>query len=161
MVKFYKHTNKLVKRIQKQLGARFPERVLQNALAKEFIDAKIQYEKELNLDILYKKNRVGYITADFFIPKQKKFNLKEDLIIETKQAGLQMKVEYLSQLKIYLKSRSQQVGFDNISKAMLICWENKDLLDEDESRVKFSTNVRLEVWELSEKKDEMLKIWSA
>ena len=38
---------------------------------------------------------------------------------------------------------------------------NKDLLDEDESRVKFSTNVRLEVWELSEKKDEMLKIWSA
>lgn len=161
MVKFYKHTNKLVKRIQKQLGARFPERVLQNALAKEFIDAKIQYEKELNLDILYKKNRVGYITADFFIPKQKKFNLKEDLIIETKQAGLQMKVEYLSQLKIYLKSRSQQVGFDKIRKAMLICWENKDLLDEDESRVKFSTNVRLEVWELSEKKDEMLKIWSA
>ena len=161
MVKFYEHTNKLVKRIQKQLGARFPERVLQNALAKEFIDAKIQYEKELNLDILYKKNRVGYITADFFIPKQKKFNLKEDLIIETKQAGLQMKVEYLSQLKIYLKSRSQQVGFDKISKAMLICWENKDLLDEDESRVKFSTNVRLEVWELSEKKDAMLKIWSA
>ena len=55
MVKFYEHTNKLVKRIQKQLGARFPERVLQNALAKEFIDAKIQYEKELNLDILYRK----------------------------------------------------------------------------------------------------------
>ena len=25
MVKFYEHTNKLVKRIQKQLGARFPE----------------------------------------------------------------------------------------------------------------------------------------
>ena len=63
MIKFYKHMEKIVKRIQKQLGARFPERVLQNALAKEFMDSNIQYEKELNLDILYKKNRVGYILS--------------------------------------------------------------------------------------------------
>ena len=62
MIKFYKHMEKIVKRIQKQLGARFPERVLQNALAKEFRDSNIQYEKELNLDILYKKksSRIHY-----------------------------------------------------------------------------------------------------
>ena len=50
------------------------------------MDSNIQYEKELNLDILYKKNRVGYITADFYIPKQKVFNISEDIVIETKQS---------------------------------------------------------------------------
>ena len=67
MIKFYEHTGiNLLREFKKTVGARFPERVLQNALAKEFMDSNIQYEKELNLDILYKKNRVGYITADFY-----------------------------------------------------------------------------------------------
>ena len=161
MVKFYEHMEKIVKRIQKQLGARFPERVLQNALAKEFMDSNIQYEKELNLDILYKKNRVGYITADFYIPKQKVFNISEDIVIETKQSSLQMRTDYLSQLKMYLRTRRNQNIQNPVSKAILICWENKDMLNEDETELRFSNDVRVEVWELADKGGTLKKIWGS
>ena len=84
MKKFYEHTAKLTKKIQRELGAGFKENVLQAALAVEFIHAKIAYEKELALDVLYKKHPVGYIIADFYIPKQTNFGISEDIIIETK-----------------------------------------------------------------------------
>jgi len=161
MEKIYDQIEKYVKRIQKHLGAGFKEGVLQNALAKEFIDSKIKYEKELNLDILYKKNRIGYITPDFYIPKQNTFDINEDFIIETKQAPLKTKVENLSQLKIYLKSRRNHFGYKDINKAMIIYWENKDLLNENENHVNFSIEVLIEVWELSKKSDSMKKIWTS
>ena len=88
MKEFYKHVTKLSKRIQRELGAGFKENVLQAALAVEFINSRVAYEKEFSLDVLYKKHPVGYIVADFYIPQQKNFGIKEDLIIETKQAAL-------------------------------------------------------------------------
>ena len=95
MKEFYKHVTKLSKRIQRELGAGFKENVLQAALAVEFINSRVAYEKELSLDVLYKKHPVGYIVADFYIPQQKNFGIKEDLIIETKQAALELSLIHI------------------------------------------------------------------
>lgn len=159
MEKLYAHVTKLTKKIQKDLGAGFREHVLQAALAIEFIGSKLEYEKELALDVLYKKHPIGYIIADFYIPKQAGFGISEDIIIETKQGTLEDKVEYLSQLKIYLKSRAKHQGKQGISKAILIQWDKKDYLAEDHSIMTFSTDIKAEVWEL--KRNKLHKIWSS
>ena len=159
MKEFYKHVTKLSKRIQRELGAGFKENVLQAALAVEFINSRVAYEKEFSLDVLYKKHPVGYIVADFYIPQQKNFGIKEDIIIETKQAALENKIEYLSQLKIYLKSRAKHLSKENTCKAMLIQWNKKDHLSEDGLTLEFSSNIKVEVWELDKNKLNM--IWSS
>ena len=159
MKKFYEHTAKLTKKIQRELGAGFKENVLQAALAVEFIQAKVEYEKELSLDVLYKKHPIGYIIADFYIPKQTNFGISEDIIIETKQATLEDKAEYLSQLKIYLKSRAKHLGKEQISKAILIQWDKKDHLAEDHNSITFTTDIKVDVWELE--KNKLHKIWSS
>ena len=158
MKKFYEKVGILTKNIQKELGAGYKENVLQAALAVEFIKSKITYEKELQLDVLYKKHPVGYIIADFYIPKQSNFGINEDIIIETKQAALEDKVEFLSQLKIYLKSRAKHLGKESISKAMLVQWDKKDHLADDHNSVSFTDNMKVEVWEL--KRNKLHKIWS-
>ena len=159
MKKFYEQATKLTKKIQKELGAGYKENVLQAALAVEFIHSKIAYEKELQLDVLYKKRPVGYIIADFYIPKQTNFGISEDIIIETKQAVLEDKAEFLSQLKIYLKSRARHLGKESISKAMLIQWDKKDHLADDHNSISFTANIKVEVWEL--KRNKLHKIWSS
>ena len=159
MKKFYEKVGILTKNIQKELGAGYKENVLQAALAVEFIKSKITYEKELQLDVLYKKHPVGYIIADFYIPKQSNFGINEDIIIETKQAALEDKVEFLSQLKIYLKSRAKHLGKESISKAMLVQWDKKDHLADDHNSISFTANMKVEVWEL--KRNKLHKIWSS
>jgi GxxExxY protein len=159
MKQFYEQVTKFTKRIQKELGAGFKENILQAALAVEFIQAKVEYEKELSLDVLYKKRPIGYIIADFYIPKQTNFGISEDIIIETKQATLEDKAEYLSQLKIYLKSRTKHLGKEHISKAMLIQWDKKDRLAEDQDSIAFTANIKVDVWELQQNK--LHKIWSS
>ena len=158
MEKFYEKVGILTKNIQKELGAGYKENVLQAALAVEFIKSKITYEKELQLDVLYKKHPIGYIIADFYIPKQSNFGISEDIIIETKQAALEDKVEFLSQLKIYLKSRAKHLGKESISKAMLVQWDKKDHLADDHNSISFTANMKVEVWEL--KRNKLHKIWS-
>ena len=159
MKKFYEHVAKLTKKIQKELGAGFKENILQAALAVEFIQAKVEYEKELSLDVLYKKHPIGYIIADFYIPKQTNFGISEDIIVETKQATLEDKAEYLSQLKIYLKSRAKHLGKEHISKAILIQWDKKDHLAEDHNSITFSADIKIDVWELQ--RNKLHKIWSS
>ena len=159
MKKFYELTTKLSKKIQKELGAGFKENVLQAALAVEFIQAKVEYEKELSLDVLYKKHPIGHIIADFYIPKQTNFGISEDIIIETKQATLEDKAEYLSQLKIYLKSRAKHLGNKDISKAILIQWDKKDRLADDHNSITFTADIKIDVWELQ--KNKLHKIWSS
>ena len=159
MKKFYEHVAKLTKKIQKELGAGFKENILQAALAVEFIQAKVEYEKELSLDVLYKKHPIGYIIADFYIPKQTNFGISEDIIVETKQATLEDKAEYLSQLKIYLKSRAKHLGKEHISKAILIQWDKKDHLAEDHNSITFTSDNKIDVGELQ--RNKLHKIWSS
>ena len=159
MKKFYEQATKLTKKIQRELGAGFKENVLQAALAVEFIQAKVEYEKELSLDVLYKKHPIGYIIADFYIPKQTNFGISEDIIVETKQATLEDKAEYLSQLKIYLKSRAKHLGKEHISKAILIQWDKKDHLAEDHNSITFTADIKIDVWELQ--RNKLHKIWSS
>jgi len=159
MKQFYEEVTKLTKKIQRELGAGFKENVLQAALAIEFIQAKVEYEKELSLDVLYRKRPIGCIIADFYIPKQTNFGISEDIIIETKQATLEDKAEYLSQLKIYLKSRAKHLGKEHISKAILIQWDKKDHLAKDHNSIAFTANIKVDVWEL--KKNKLHKIWSS
>ena len=159
MKKFYEQATKLTKKIQRELGAGFKENVLQAALAVEFIQAKVEYEKELSLDVLYKKHPIGYIIADFYIPKQTNIGISEDIIIETKQATLEDKAVYLSQLKIYLKSRAKHLGKEHISKAMLIQWDKKDHLAEDHNSITFTADIKIDVWKLQ--RNKLHKIWSS
>ena len=63
--------------------------------------------------------------------------------------------DYLSQLKMYLRTRRNQNIQNPVSKAILICWENKDMLNEDETELRFSNDVRVEVWELADKGDTL------
>ena len=64
----------------------------------------------------------------------------------------------IGQLKIYLKSRVKHLGKQSISKAILIQWDKKDHLAEDNSSMTFSTDIKVEVWELQ--KNMLHKIWS-
>jgi GxxExxY protein len=87
MKQFYEQVTKFTKRIQKELGAGFKENILQAALAVEFIQAKVEYEKELSLDVLYKKRPIGYIIADFYIPKQ--------ILVSVKTLSLKLNKQHL------------------------------------------------------------------
>ena len=109
--------------------------------------------------IIFHPPYLGYIIADFYIPKQTNFGISEDIIIETKQATLEDKAEYLSQLKIYLKSRAKHLGKEQISKAMLIQWDKKDHLAEDHNSITFTADIKVDVWELQ--KNKLHKIWSS
>jgi GxxExxY protein len=88
MKQFYEQVTKFTKRIQKELGAGFKENILQAALAVEFIQAKVEYEKELSLDVLYKKRPIGYIIADFYIPKQTNFGIRKTLSLKPSKQHL-------------------------------------------------------------------------
>ena len=44
---------------------------------------------------------------------------------------------------MYLRTRRNQNIQNPVSKAILICWENKDMLNEDETELRFSNDVRV------------------
>jgi len=57
---------KMANNIYSELGGGFNETVNQNALAIELRENKINYLKEVNIEIFYKGNSIGTDRPDFF-----------------------------------------------------------------------------------------------
>lgn len=91
----------LAEEVRKNLGCGFPENVFQGALAIEMRRNKIEYLKEVNIEIFYKGESVGADRPDFIITKND--DLKKTIIIELKVAD-KITDNNRAQLKSYCTS---------------------------------------------------------
>ena len=88
-----------------ELGPGFKEDTFQKALAISFRHAGIEYLKETNIEVFFKKESLGIFRLDFVVLAQKNndWKLSEPVIIETKVAS-GIKNDARLQLKNYLLS---------------------------------------------------------
>ena len=86
MKKIVNEILKISNRIYKELGSGFPENIYQNALAIELRRAKIEYLKEVNIEIFYRNESIGADRPDFILLpcKAKPFSIKSPIAIEMK-----------------------------------------------------------------------------
>ncbi|MCM8779810.1 MAG: GxxExxY protein [Candidatus Omnitrophica bacterium] len=68
--------------VQRHIGCGFNEVIFQNALAIEFRKRKIEYLKEVNIEIFYKGESVGVDRPDFILTKIDEY--KEPILLELK-----------------------------------------------------------------------------
>ncbi len=87
--------------VYKILGAGYNECVYEEALALEMRKAKIDYDIELNTEIMYKGEKVGIHKLDFIVERK--------LVIELKAAASISKGN-ISQTKSYLKTLGLKKG---------------------------------------------------
>ena len=133
------------------LGSGFKEDTFQKALSISFRKEGIKYLKETNLEIFYQDESLGVFRLDFLLPKQKnkKFTLKQPIIIETKSAA-KISNDARLQLQNYLMSlplNSSEV-LSSISDGIIVNWRNNLSVEEpDETQPK----VQSEVWCMKKK----------
>tara|TARA_B100001971_G_C18211448_1_gene550970 strand:+ start:1024 stop:1395 length:372 start_codon:yes stop_codon:yes gene_type:complete len=96
-----KKIKKFAIEVYKALGAGYNECVYEEALAIEMRRAKIEYDIELNTEIMYKGEKVGIHKLDFII--ERKF------VIELK-AGTSIQKSHISQTKSYLRTLGLKKG---------------------------------------------------
>jgi GxxExxY protein len=75
------------------LGNGFQEKIYQRALAYEFELQKLNYERELEMDIFYKKRHIGARRVDFLVEKIISVELKA--LIKTEPVHLAQAINYL------------------------------------------------------------------
>lgn len=92
---------KLGEEVRKNLGCGFIETIYQNALAIELRKSKIEYLKEVNIEIFYKVESVGVDRPDFIITKID--GCKEPILLELKVAD-KISDNHRIQLKSYCTS---------------------------------------------------------
>lgn len=106
-----KKIKKFATEVYKILGSGYNETVYEEALALEMRKAKIDYDIELNTEIMYKEEKVGIHKLDFII--ERKF------VVELK-AGTSIQKSHISQTKSYLKTLGLKKGllinFPNVDK---------------------------------------------
>ena len=138
-----------------ELGPGFKEDTFQKALAISFRHTGVQYLKETNIEVFFKKESLGVFRLDFVILPQKigNWRLSDSVIIETKVAS-GIKNDARLQLKNYLLS----VPLNNASTlnkardGIILNWRNNlDALDtlEDE-------HIDIELWTMSSANDMKL-----
>lgn len=96
-----KKVKELATKVYATLGAGYNETVYEEALAIEMRKAKMKYDIELNLEIMYEGEKVGTHTLDFIIDRK--------LVIELKATGSLTK-SHRVQLKSYLKTLGLGTG---------------------------------------------------
>ncbi|MDP3093722.1 MAG: GxxExxY protein [bacterium] len=84
------------------LGFGHKEKVYQKALCLEFERAKIRYEQEKALPIIYDDKKIGIYRPDFVI--------NDEILIEIKAVPVMPK-SHETQLTYYLKGTSYRLGF--------------------------------------------------
>tara|TARA_Y100000992_G_C21158677_1_gene439913 strand:+ start:40 stop:522 length:483 start_codon:yes stop_codon:yes gene_type:complete len=99
LIVFTELITKIARNIHKELGPGFTESVYQGALAIELRRFDINYLKEMNFEIFYKKQVAGEGRLDFFINDKKLPNL----IVETKSLSC-LNDSARSQITSYLLS---------------------------------------------------------
>ena len=87
--------------VYNELGFGHKEQVYQKALASEFVNAKILYQREKSLDVKYKNSVVGSYKPDFIVD--------DKLVLELKAVEFMPK-SYETQLINYLKTTQFQLG---------------------------------------------------
>jgi len=119
---------KLGEEVRKHLGCGFEEEVYQGALAIEFRNNKIEYLKEVNVEIFYKGEWVGVDRPDFIITKIAGYN--KPIILELKSAD-KINDGQRIQLKSYCKSlpKNNNPVLNNISGGILMAFPSGDVED--------------------------------
>ncbi|PZR26188.1 MAG: GxxExxY protein [Citrobacter freundii] len=88
-------------RVHAELKNGYQELIYQRALALEFIDAGLQFNREFNMPIYYKGKRIGTRRVDFFICK---------LISVEIKAVSKLVPEHITQALNYLEAYNIEVG---------------------------------------------------
>ena len=152
LLKCTRHIQKLAEESYVELGANFIEDTYQKALAISFRQEKIKYLKEANIEIFFKGESLGLFRLDFLLPaqKNKKWHLKNPLIIETKVLS-QLNADARSQLKKYLLSapKNSSENFNKVRDGILLNWKKGD---PDEPANKSNGGVEIELWTMKSKK---------
>lgn len=87
--------------VNRNLGCGFNETIYQNALAIEFRKKKIDYLKEVNIEIFYKGESVGVDRPDFIVTRIE--GRRDPILLELKVAD-KITDNHRSQLKSYCTS---------------------------------------------------------
>lgn len=119
---------KLGEEVRRHLGCGFEEEVYQGALAIEFRNNKIEYLKEVNVEIFYKGEWVGVDRPDFIITKIGGYN--RPIILELKAAD-KINDGQRIQLKSYCKSlpKNNNPVLNNFSGGILMAFPSGDVED--------------------------------
>lgn len=116
----------LAEEVRGNLGSGFNEGVFQNALAIEFRRSRIEYLKEVNIEIFYKGESVGVDRPDFVITKIGKN--KSPIILETKVTD-KITDDNRAQLKSYCISlpRNNNPVLNGFSGGLLLSFPKCDV----------------------------------
>jgi GxxExxY protein len=87
--------------VHKRLGNGFQEVIYQRALAIEMSLKGLQFEREKEMDIFYRNERIGQRRADFFV--------EETIMVEIK-AVINLEDVHLAQAINYLEAYNMEVG---------------------------------------------------
>ena len=152
LVKLTDFIHELAFESYQELGPGFKEDTFQKALAISFRHTGVQYLKETNIEVFFKKESLGVFRLDFVILPQKigNWRLSDSVIIETKVAS-GIKNDARLQLKNYLLS----VPLNNASTlnkardGIILNWRNNlDALDTLEGE-----HIDIELWTMSSAND--------
>ena len=102
--KYHDITEKIIgagMKVHAALGNGFQEVIYQRALAIELDEMKLLYEREKEMPIYYKSNKIGERRVDFFVEKK--------IMVEIK-AMIQLENVHLAQAKNYLEAYNIEVG---------------------------------------------------
>jgi len=148
---------KFAQNIYSELGGGFNEAVTQNALAIELRENKINYLKEVNIEIFYKGHSIGTDRPDFvlFSSKRRSWNLNEPIVLETKIAP-SITNDHRQQLKSYFKSfpHNKNTTLHPIKKGILLKFLKSEHFDNPE---KTKPAIELEFWVYNRKSGMMSK----
>jgi GxxExxY protein len=87
--------------VHKTLGNGFQEVIYQRALEIEMHTMGLNYQREYEMDIFYKKERIGGRRVDFFV---------ENCIMVELKALIQMEDVHLAQAMNYLEAYNVEIG---------------------------------------------------
>ena len=86
--------------VHNNLGPGFEEVIYQRALARELMASGLEFEREVEIEIFYKGEKIGKRRADFVV---------ENCIVETKAKSALEDVDFIQTL-CYLKTTEFKVG---------------------------------------------------
>ncbi len=117
---------KIGNEVQKVLGGGFNEVIFQNAMAIEFRKRKIEYLKEVNIEIFYKGESVGVDRPDFIVTKIG--NLGAPILLELKISD-KISDGHRTQLKSYCTSlpKNSNPALKSFAGGILMAYPQNDL----------------------------------
>ena len=119
---------KLGEEVRKHLGCGFNEVIYQSALAIEFRKSKIEYLKEVNIEVFYKGESLGVDRPDFILTRAGAY--KSPLILELKVSD-NISDGHRIQLKSYCKSlpKNNNPVLTDFSGGILMAFPSGDIED--------------------------------